>query len=208
MAKPPPSLGPIVVTKGRMETGDQFFARREAERGTARLTIDEALAASRDALDVDLTFIGLEADRAFVLKERDDNPDGTKPLSLEAWATCARLMNIGNAARAEAARRAQAETEARAAARLKRVKKETAARVEKRTIERQKKAATAKATATKKLNVKARHQLIRKLCDDADVPIETPKIADWLAERTGVCASTIKSDLRTLRAELSFLPEK
>ena len=130
MAKQPPPTKPLIVIKGRMETGDQFFARCLAERGTARQIIDEALAASREALDAGLMFIGLEADRAFVIKERDDNPDGTKPLSPEAWTACARLMSIGQATRAELAKRAAAEAAERAAAEKEaaRVETETAAR--------------------------------------------------------------------------------
>lgn len=143
MAKPPPKFGPIAITKGRMETGDQFFARRAAERGAARLAIDEALAASLDALDADLTFFGLEADRALVLKERDDNPDGTKPLSLEAQAACTQLVSIGEAARAEVTKRAQAKTEARAAAEIE------AARAEAETAERERARADAERAAAR-----------------------------------------------------------
>jgi hypothetical protein len=218
MAKQPPTIGPLVVTKGLMETGDQFFARRVAERGTARQIIDDALAASLDALRPDLTFFGLEADRAFVLKERDDNPDGTKPLSAEAWAACARLMEIGKATRGEVAKRAQAEaaalaqanTKARAAARLKRVKKEiaarvemaTAARVEAETIERQRKGATVEATK-KRLELQARvvatrHEKIRTIYAKNGWPPDKTKVVKQIASDLGVSESTIRRDLPTI----------
>lgn len=219
MAKQPTTIGSVVITKGPMLTAEQFFARQEKRRGT-RKALDEALSWARWALNSDLAPMvraTFDAYRALVLKALADDPLGIIPASPEVEEACRWLSEIGNTARSqtETMRHAEAETSARVeaerergAARLKRVKKETAERVEAETIERQRKEATAKATATKKLNVKARHELIRKLCGEADVPIETPKIADWLAEKTGVSVSTTKTDLRTLRAEPSFLPEK
>jgi hypothetical protein len=132
MAKQPPTIGPLVVTKGRMETGDQFYARALERRGTRR-PIDNALAASLDALKGEWPLItreSLKADRAFLLKGRDDN-DGTRPLSPEDQAACERLVRWGQAARDQADARVEAEREA---ARVK--AKREAARVEAETTAR------------------------------------------------------------------------
>ena len=104
MAKRPPPRKPLVVTKGEMVTGGEFYDRLEKKRGT-RAPLDEALSmalwASPDDRLMPMARASFEADRALVRKARDDNPLGTNPPSLEVLAACGRLRDIGMAARSQ-----------------------------------------------------------------------------------------------------------
>jgi hypothetical protein len=68
--------------------------------------------------------------------------------------------------------------------------------------------AIAKRKQTKAPGVKARRELIQKLCKDANVPIDAPGITDWLAGETNRSPTTMKTDLKAIWAELSLLPKK
>ena len=104
MAKQPPKFGPVTITKGQMQKGDEFYARQEERRGT-RKALDEALSL---ALWVDVDRLApmartiFDAKRALVLKALADDPLGIIPASPEVEEACRWLSNTGVTARSQA----------------------------------------------------------------------------------------------------------
>ena len=185
LRRQPTMTGPIFVSAGRMETAEQHFARTEAARGM-RIALDEALAAARDALDADLSFIARAAvvtDMALVRAALSDIRTPTD----EALAACRRLERMGMAARVEAETRELVLDEARS---------------------RQTAAATIERARIQTAEVEARRDRIRAIYTRMGWPLDKARDVKRIAAELGVSQRTVYSDMEILFAVTSSLQTK
>ena len=166
--------GPIIVRLRGKETAEEFFARREAQRG-ACVDYDDALSWARDAVESGLLSLfhqaSVEADRALVLAALAADPLGIIKPSPGVRAACTRLRDLGRDARLQLL--VEAET-------IKREKPQIEAATRKRDTEE----ATKTRTGSVSPDVIERQKKVMEMAADLekrDERVTAQRIADKLA---------------------------